>query len=146
VHQFAPDPATAPAGRAVRPSYGLEAAAALGADPPRVHKTLIASVDGWLVAAIVLVDPELDLEALAAAVAGRKAELADPAAAERSSGYVVGGISPFGQKRALPTVADAGALRQATVLVSAGRRGLQVELAPRDLVRAIRETVAPIAR
>ncbi len=126
--------------------YGERTAAALGIDPARIHKTLIAAVDGRLVAAVVPVDRELDLKALAAAVGGRKAEMADPVAAERSSGYVVGGISPFGQKRQLPTVVDDGALRHAAILVSAGRRGLQVELAPADVVRLTRATVAAIAR
>jgi Cys-tRNA(Pro)/Cys-tRNA(Cys) deacylase len=126
--------------------YGERTAAALGIDPARIHKTLIASVDGHLVAAIVPVDRELDLKALAAAVGGRRAEMADPAAAERSTGYVVGGISPFGQKRRLPTVVDEGALGHDTLLVSGGRRGLQVELAPADVVRLTGAEVAAIAR
>jgi Cys-tRNA(Pro)/Cys-tRNA(Cys) deacylase len=129
-----------------RASYGLEAAAALGADPARVHKTLIASIDGRLVAAIVPVDRELDLKALAAAVDGRKATLAEPSEAERATGYVVGGISPLGQRRRLPSVVDAGALAFGTILVSGGRRGLQVELAPGDLVSLTGATVASIAR
>jgi Cys-tRNA(Pro)/Cys-tRNA(Cys) deacylase len=95
---------------------------------------------------VVAVDRELDLKALATATGGRKAEMADPAAAERSSGYVVGGISPFGQKRRLPTVVDAAALTHAAILVSGGRRGLQVELAPDELVRLTGAVVAPIAR
>jgi len=126
--------------------YGERTAAALGIDPARIHKTLIASVDGRLVAALVPVDRELDLKALATALGGRRAEMADPAAAERSSGYVVGGISPFGQKRPLPTVVDAAALAYATILVSGGRRGLQVELAPADLVRLTGATVAAVSR
>ena len=139
--------ATAAGGpRAPHVGYGERTAAALGIDPARIHKTLIASVDGHLVAAIVPVDRELDLKALAAAVGGRRAEMADPAAAERSTGYVVGGISPFGQKRRLTTVVDDGALRHGTILVSGGRRGLQVELAPADLVRLTGATVAAIAR
>lgn len=139
--------APAPGGpKAPHLGYGERTAAALGIDPARIHKTLIASVDGKLVAAVVPVDRELDLKALAAAVGGRKAEMADPAAAERSSGYVVGGISPFGQKRPLPTVVDAGALEHAAILVSGGRRGLQVELVPADVVRVTRATVAAIAR
>jgi len=145
VHEYEPGPATA-ASRDRRAGYGERTAAALGVDPARVHKTLIASVDGRLVAAIVPVDRELDLKALAAAVGGRKAEMADPAAAERSSGYVVGGISPFGQRRALPTVLHADALPMATILVSGGRRGLQVELAPAEVVRLTGATVAAIAR
>jgi Cys-tRNA(Pro)/Cys-tRNA(Cys) deacylase len=145
VHEYEPDPPSA-ASRDRRGGYGERTAAALGADPARVHKTLIASVDGRLVAAIVPVDRELDLKALAAAAGGRKAEMADPVAAERSSGYVVGGISPFGQRRALPTVLNEDALLLDAILVSGGRRGLQVELAPSDVVRLTDATVARIAR
>jgi Cys-tRNA(Pro)/Cys-tRNA(Cys) deacylase len=129
-----------------RPDYGLEAAAALGVEPGRVCKTLIASVDGRLVAAVVPVDRQLDLKALAAAVGGRRADLAEPAAAERATGSVVGGISPLAPRRALPVVVDAAAMDQPRILVSAGRRGLQLELAPADLVRLSGATVAPIAR
>jgi len=146
VHEYTRKAGSAPPGRAVRPAWGAEAADALGLPPGHVHKTLVASVDGRLVAAIVPVDRELDLKALAAATGGRKAEMADPAAAERATGYVVGGISPFGQRRALPTVVDSGALGHATILVSGGRRGLQVELAPADLVEVTNATIAPIAR
>ena len=113
-----------------RPSYGLDAAAALGVDPRRIFKTLVAAVDGDLAVAIVPVAGELDLKSLADALGGRRAELADPAAAERATGYVVGGISPIGQRRRLPTVLDASAAAFETILVSAGRRGLQVEIAP----------------
>ncbi|WP_139981040.1 Cys-tRNA(Pro) deacylase [Nocardioides litoris] len=127
-------------------SYGLEAAEALGADPARVLKTLLADVDGRLVVGIVPVTGQLDLKALARAVGGRRAQLADPAAAERATGYVVGGISPLGQKRAHPTVLDASALDHPTVLVSGGRRGLDVELAPADLVGLTSATTAAIAR
>ena len=129
-----------------RPEYGLEAAAALGVEPSRVFKTLIASVDGRLVAAVIAVDRRLDLKALAAAVDGRRADLADLAAAERASGSVVGGISPLGLRRPMPVVVDTAAMSQATILVSAGRRGLQLELAPTDLVRLAGATVASIAR
>jgi len=132
--------------RGGRASYGLEAAAALGADPARICKTLIASVGGRLVAAVVPVDRELDLKALAAAAGGRRAEMADPATAERATGYVVGGISPLGQRRRLPTVVDPAALAHGTILVSGGRRGLQVELAPADLVALTEAMVARIAR
>jgi Cys-tRNA(Pro)/Cys-tRNA(Cys) deacylase len=143
----APVPAAPTGGPRDRPvGYGERTAAALGIDPARIHKTLIASVDGRLVAAVVPVDRTLDLKALATALGGRRAEMADPAAAERSSGYVVGGISPFGQKRPLPTVVDAAALAHATILVSGGRRGLQVELAPADLVRLTGATVAAVSR
>ncbi|MBZ5733364.1 Cys-tRNA(Pro) deacylase [Nocardioides sp. TRM66260-LWL] len=126
--------------------YGLEAAHALGIDPVRVFKTLMASVDGSLSVAIVPVTGQLDLKALARALGGSKAALADPAAAERATGYVVGGISPLGQRRPHPTVVDASALEHPTVLVSAGRRGLDVELAPAALVELTGASVAAIGR
>lgn len=121
------------------PGFGDEAVRALRAggldvDEHRVFKTLLADVDGRLVCAVVPVARMLDLKALAAAAGGKKAAMADPARAQRSSGYVVGGISPLGQKTALPTFVEASAQGFATVLVSAGRRGLQVELSPADLV------------
>jgi Cys-tRNA(Pro)/Cys-tRNA(Cys) deacylase len=127
-------------------SFGEAAVAALGSDPRQVFKTLVTRVDGTLTVAVVPVSASLDLKALAAAVGGRRAAMADPADAERTTGYVRGGISPFGQRKALPTVVDASALDFATVLVSAGRRGLQVELAPSDLVAVTRGRTAPIAR
>ena len=126
--------------------HGEAAVAALGADPRQVLKTLVARVDGALTVAVVPVSGTLDLKALAAALGGRKAAMADPADAERATGYVVGGISPLGQRKALPTVVDASALGFSTVMVSAGRRGLQVELRPADLVRVIRARTAPISR
>lgn len=148
VHGY--EPATAagsrPRDRDRRPHYGADAAAALGVDPGRVFKTLIAEVDGGLVAAVVPVAGELDLKSLAAALGGRRASLAETAAAERATGYVVGGISPFGGRRPLPVVVDSSAADHATVFVSAGRRGLQVELAPADLVRLAGARVASIAR
>ena len=128
------------------PSYGLEAAAALGVAPERVFKTLVADVDGRLVVGVVPVGGSLDLKALAAAVGGKRAAMADPAAAERSSGYIRGGISPLGQRKALDTVVDSSALDHPTVLVSGGRRGLEVELAPADLVALTRARTAPISR
>ncbi len=137
---------TAGRNRTDRPTYGLEAAAALGVDPAQMFKTLVATVDGRLALAIVPVAGELDLKRLADALGGRRAAMADPAEAERATGYVVGGISPIGQRKALPTVVDDSALDFATVLVSAGRRGLQVELAPADLVRLTRARTAPIGR
>ncbi|WP_041795527.1 Cys-tRNA(Pro) deacylase [Modestobacter italicus] len=140
LHEY--DPAEGAEGH----GYGEVAVAALGADPAQVFKTLVAQVDGRLTVAVVPVSGQLDLKALAAAAGGRKAAMADPAAAERSSGYVRGGISPLGQRKALPTVVDQSALGFATVLVSAGRRGLQIELAPADLVRLTRATTAAIAR
>jgi Cys-tRNA(Pro)/Cys-tRNA(Cys) deacylase len=114
-------------------SYGLEAAQALGVDPVRVFKTLVAEVDGDLVVAVVPVTASLDLKALAAAVGGKRATMADPRAAERATGYVRGGISPLGQRRRLRTVLDGSAFDHASVLVSGGRRGLDVEVAPEDL-------------
>lgn len=129
-----------------RPSYGLDAAAAIGVDPARMFKTLIATADVRLVAGLVPVDGELDLKRLAAAVGARKAVLAEPAAAERATGYVVGGISPLGGRRALPTVIDRSVLGHDTVYVSAGRRGLQLVLSPADLVHLTTAIVADIAR
>jgi Cys-tRNA(Pro)/Cys-tRNA(Cys) deacylase len=126
-------------------SYGLEAATALGLDPACVFKTLIAAVDGRLVVAVVPVSGTLDLKALAAAVRGKRATLAEAAQAERATGYVVGGISPLGQKRRLPTVVDAGALALRVVYVSGGRRGLDIGLAPSDLVRLTGAVTAPVA-
>lgn len=124
--------------------YGEEAADALGVAPERIFKTLIVSVDGKLVCGVVPVAARLDLKALAAAVGGKRAAMAEPAAAARATGYVVGGISPLGQKSRLPVVVDASAERFASVYVSAGKRGLQVELAPADLVRATGATLAAI--
>ena len=126
-------------------SFGLEAAAALGLPPGRVFKTLLASDGRQLVVGIVPVDRTLDLKALAVALGLKKLAMADPAAAERSTGMVVGGISPIGQKRALPTVLDASAVEYDTVLVSGGRRGLDIELALANLVRLTAATVHPIA-
>jgi len=126
--------------------FGMEVATALGADPAQVFKTLLASVDGNLVVAVVPVSGKLDLKALASAVGGKKASMADKAAAERATGYVVGGISPFGQKTRLRTVVDTSALDLDTVIVSAGRRGLQVEVAPSDLVSLTAATTAPIGK
>jgi Cys-tRNA(Pro)/Cys-tRNA(Cys) deacylase len=126
--------------------YGEAAVAALGSDPRQVFKTLVARVDGELTVAIVPVAGTLDLKALAAAAGGRKAVMADPADAERTTGYVRGGISPLGQRKQLPTVVDESALQFATVMVSAGKRGLQVELPPGDLVRLTRARTAAIGR
>jgi Cys-tRNA(Pro)/Cys-tRNA(Cys) deacylase len=127
-------------------SYGQGAAEALGVAPERVFKTLIAEVDGKLTVAVVPVAGSLDLKALADAAGGKKAKMAEPAAAERATGYVTGGISPLGQRRRLPAVVDASATGFETVFCSAGRRGLEVELPPADLVRAIGAVTAPIAR
>jgi Cys-tRNA(Pro)/Cys-tRNA(Cys) deacylase len=127
-------------------SYGTEAAEALGVDPERVFKTLLASLDGKLVVGIVPVSGQLDLKALARALGGSKAVMAEVAAAERGTGYVAGGISPIGQKRAHPTVLDESALVHATILVSGGRRGFDLELAPRDLVAITGAVTATIGR
>jgi Cys-tRNA(Pro)/Cys-tRNA(Cys) deacylase len=132
--------------REARPSYGLEAAAALGVEPGRMFKTLVANVDDGLVLAVVPVDRELDLKRLATAAGGRRAVIADPAAAERATGMVVGGISPIGSRRPLPVVADVSILDHETVFVSAGRRGLQLELPPADLVRLSKAQTTRVAR
>jgi Cys-tRNA(Pro)/Cys-tRNA(Cys) deacylase len=126
-------------------SYGLEAAEALGIAPERVFKTLVADVDGTLAVGVVPVTGQLDLKALAAAVGGKKAKMADVAAAERATGYVAGGISPLGQKKRLPTVVDASAQGLPTMFCSGGRRGLEIELAPADLARLTGATFAAIA-
>ena len=132
--------------RDARPVYGLEAAEALDVEPARIFKTLVVAVDGRLVLAVVPVAAELDLKRLADAIGGRKAELAEPTAAERATGYVIGGISPLATRRLLPTVVDASASEYPTVFVSAGRRGLQLELAPADLVGLARAVVALVRR
>ncbi|WP_328298159.1 Cys-tRNA(Pro) deacylase [Streptomyces sp. NBC_00435] len=138
VHAYDHDPA--------HPSYGEEAAQALGVAPSQVFKTLLADVDGSLVVAVVPVSGSLDLKALAAAVGGKRAAMADPALAERTTGYVLGGISPLGQRKRLPTVLDASASDFPTICVSAGRRGLEVELPASTLTALTAATLAPIAR
>ncbi|MEU3374996.1 Cys-tRNA(Pro) deacylase [Streptomyces sp. NPDC006660] len=138
VHAYAHDPAS--------PSYGEEAARALGVSAERVFKTLVADVDGELTVAVVPVAGSLDLKALASAVGGKRATMADPAAAERTTGYVRGGISPLGQRKRLRTVLDDSASAHATICVSAGRRGLEVELAPADLAALTGALLAPIGR
>jgi Cys-tRNA(Pro)/Cys-tRNA(Cys) deacylase len=126
-------------------SYGMEASEALGVPPERVFKTLVAAVDGSLAIGVVPVYRQLDLKALAAAIGGKKAAMAEVAAAERATGYVAGGISPVGQKRRLPVVVDQSALEFGTVFCSGGRRGLEIEIAPADLVKAVGASVAAIA-
>jgi Cys-tRNA(Pro)/Cys-tRNA(Cys) deacylase len=130
-------------------SFGLAASAALGVAPELLFKTLVATVDGGtlgtLAVGVVPVSRHLDLKALAAAVGGKKAALADAAMAERATGYVVGGISPVGQRRRLPIVIDASALGLTAMYCCAGRRGLQMEIAPADLVKATGAKVADIA-
>ena len=144
VHEYAQDP-RASLGSGGR-GYALEAVAALGFDPSRVFKTIVVSVDRQLGLAIVPADTEVDLKAVAGALGGRRADIAAPTEAERATGYVLGGISPLGTRRALPTVIDASAADWPTVHVSAGRRGLELELAAADLVRLTRGTSARIAR
>lgn len=126
-------------------SYGAEAAQALGVHPERVFKTLMVDVDGTLTVAVVPVTRTLDLKALAATSGGKKAVLAEPALAQRRTGYVLGGISPVGQRQTSPAVVDASALEFESILVSGGRRGLEIELAPADLIWVIGATVALIA-
>jgi len=126
-------------------SYGAEAAQALGVAPEQVFKTLVAEVDGELTIGVVPVAGQLDLKALAAAVRGKKASMAGVAQAERATGYVTGGISPLGHRRRIPVVIDSSALGFPAVYCSAGRRGLELALAPADLVRAADAVVAPIA-
>jgi len=127
-------------------NYGLEAAAALGVDAESVFKTLLADVDGSLVVGIVPVTGQLDLKALARAVGGSRAAMADPAAAQRATGYIIGGISPLGQKRSHPTVLDETAILHEVIYVSGGRRGLDIGIAPDDLIAATRGRYAAIAR
>lgn len=139
VLEYTPDSAAA--------SYGLEAAELLELDPACVFKTLVADAEGvGLVCALVPVTGSLDLKALADAVGARRARMADVAAAERATGYVVGGISPLGQRKPLKTVIDASALLHTTVYVSAGRRGVELALAPMDLVHLTKARTAEIGR
>ena len=138
MHAYEIDPGAA--------SYGEAAAAALGVEPERMLKTLLATVDGRLACGVVPVSGTLDLKALAGALGGKRAAMAEPAEAERATGYVVGGISPLGQRTRLPTAVDETVELWDTVLVSAGRRGLSVELAPADLLRLTGAVVADLSR
>lgn len=139
LHQFVHDPGTR--------AYGAEAARALGVEPARVFKTLVVDAPpGGLVVAVVPVAAQLDLKAVAAARGSKRAALADPTAAERATGYVTGGISPLGQRRRLPLLLDSSAGRFATLLVSGGRRGLEIELAPADLLAVTGGEVIAITR
>jgi Cys-tRNA(Pro)/Cys-tRNA(Cys) deacylase len=138
IHRYSHDPAQS--------SYGQEASAALGVPPERVFKTLVADVDGQLTVAVVPVSGSLDTKALAVAAGGKRAAMADPATAEKASGYVTGGIAPIGLRRPLPVVVDETALRYPTIFCSAGQRGMQLELAPADLVAAASARTAPIGR
>ena len=137
IHAYEHDPAAE--------SYGLEAAQALGLDPACVFKTLLAEVDGAPTVGIVPVSGQLDLKALASARGGKRARMMEVAAAERLTGYVAGGISPLGQRKALPTVVDASAQAMPTIYVSGGQRGLDIGLAPADLVSLTGATYAPIS-
>ena len=137
LHPYQVDPET--------PNYGAVVAETLGIDPQRVFKTLVTEVDGALTVAVVPVTGDVDLKALAAAAGGKRAGLAERDLVERTTGYVRGGISPLGQRKQLPTVVDASAQTFETIYVSAGRRGLQVELDPADLVRLTGALVAGIA-
>jgi Cys-tRNA(Pro)/Cys-tRNA(Cys) deacylase len=132
LHEYEHDPGTA--------SYGDEAAAKLDVEPERLFKTLVVSVDGALAVALVPVPGQLDLKAL-----GKRAQLADKGQAQRTTGYVSGGTSPLGQRKRLPTHIDVSALDHSTILVNGGRRGLQMELDPRDLARLTDAKVHPIA-
>ena len=138
VHEYDHDPRAA--------SFGEEAAAALGLDPDQVFKTLLTLVDARPTVAVVPVSGRLDLKALADAAGGRRAEMMGTDAAQRLTGYVVGGISPIGQRKALPTLIDETAILFDTVYVSGGKRGMDIGLAPEDLVRATDATLAPVAR
>lgn len=138
LHSYDHDPRSA--------SFGGEAADALGVDPERVYKTLLVDTGAWLAVGVVPVTHSLDLKAVATALSVKKVVMAQPLSAERSSGMVLGGISPLGQKRRLTTVLDDSMHAQSTVLVSAGRRGLDVELAPNDLAALTGATFAPISR
>lgn len=128
-------------------SYGKEAADVLGLDPRTVFKTLVVDVEGvGLCCAVVPVQGMLNLKAMADAVGGRKAKMAEQAAAERATGYIVGGISPLAQKKALPVVLDDSAPAYDRIHVSAGRRGLEIALAPADLLTLAKGILAPIGR
>lgn len=133
IHQYEHDPRA--------DSYGLEAAEVLGQDPAKVFKTLLFSLNGEaknLAVAIIPVDQKLNLKLAAKAAKAKKADMADPEIAQKITGYVVGGISPLGQKKALPTFIHSSAENQPTMCVSAGKRGLEIELAPRDLATLTR--------
>lgn len=126
-------------------NYGQAAAAAIGVDPTQVFKTLLTEADGAPVVGVVPVAGQLSLKGLAAAVGAKRAEMMTPANAERLTGYVVGGISPFGQRKLVATVLDETAILFDTIFVSGGRRGLDIEIAPDDLISVLQAIVAPIA-
>jgi len=136
-HEYSHDPNST--------SFGLEAAEKLGIDPHRVFKTLIANVDETFAVAIVPVSQQVSLKSLSRTLGAKRATMADPAHAARLTGYVVGGISPLGQKRLLTTVIDASAKDFETILVSGGRRGFDIELSPNDLAELVSAVFAEIA-
>lgn len=139
IHQYEHDPRA--------DSYGLEAAEVLGQDPKKVFKTLLFCLNGEpknLAVAIIPVDQKLNLKLAAKAAKGKKADMAEPEIAQKTTGYVVGGISPLGQKKALPTFLHESATEQDTICVSAGKRGLEIELAPKDLLSLTRGQFAPL--
>lgn len=137
VHEYGHDPTVK--------TYGLEAASALGLDPDQVFKTLLVTADGTQAVAIVPVSCTLSLKAVGAALGRKRVEMCDPTLAQRVTGYVLGGISPFGQRKSLPTVVDETCELYDTVYVSGGRRGLDLGVAPGDLIRLLAATVADIA-
>ena len=139
LHEYEHDPRT-------DLGFGLEGAAKLGIEPERIFKTLMAMVDGKLACGIVPVSGKLSLKALASACGGKKADMAQPTQAEKATGYVVGGISPLGQKTAHPTIIDSSAQNFDTILVSGGRRGLDIELSPTDLQTLTHGVFARIGR
>jgi Cys-tRNA(Pro)/Cys-tRNA(Cys) deacylase len=144
VHEYAHDDRASL--RAGGRGYALEAVDALGLDAAHVFKTIVVSVDGRLGLVVVPANAEVDRNAAADALGGRKAAIADPAEAERATGYVLGGISPLGTRRPLPVALDASAAAFPTIHVSAGRRGLEIELAPADLLALTNGVLAPVAR
>jgi len=144
VHEYAHD--TRASLREGGRGYALEAVEALGIDAARVFKTIVVTVDGRLAMVVVPADAEVDLKAVADALGGRRASIATPADAEKATGYVLGGISPLGTRRALPTVLDASAAAFPAIHVSAGRRGLEIELAAADLVALVKGSMSPVAR
>ena len=127
------------------PAIGLQAAEGLGVTPGEVLKTLMTLVDGKPACVLLASDREVNMKKLASAVGGKSAQMMKPADAERATGYVVGGISPFGQKKQVPTVVDASALDQALVFVNGGQRGLQIRLSPKDLVTGLKARTADIS-
>lgn len=139
IHQYAHDPSSQ--------SYGEEASDKLNISPERVFKTLVASLDGTqLAVAVVPVSGQLNLKSFASALNAKKSKMADPREVERSTGYVLGGVSPLGQKKKLKTVIDQSALDFETIYVSAGRRGLEIELSAKDLAALLDAVFAPIAQ